>query len=94
MPAVGIANVGAKRRHFDLHSILNHQNHAESRADREAVRKKFLHAFRPRIRANVIVRGLAAQFQIAHASAHQIGLMTVSAKRRTNLFCQFARSHT
>ena len=93
MAPIGVTNVRAERRHLDLHSVLDHQNHAEFRAHREAVRKKFLHALRARVRANVVIRRLAAQFQVAHAPAHEIRLMPVMAQGRADMFGQFARSH-
>ncbi len=103
MPPIGVANVGAKRGHLDLRahsvahyllaSVLKHQNHAKFRAHRKAARKKLLHALRPRIRANVIIRRLAPQLQIAHTPAHEIRLMPVRRQRRANPFGQFTRSH-
>jgi hypothetical protein len=93
MAAIGVANVGAKRGHLDLRGILDHKDHSEFRAHGKATRKKFLNAFRARIRANVVIRGIAAQFQIAHASAHEIRLMVVLAQCLADLLGQLARCH-
>jgi hypothetical protein len=76
---VGIPEVGAKRGYLDLRLVLHHQNDAEFCADRDALRKKLLDALWARVGANVLVRWLASNFQVAHASTDEVRLMSLSA---------------
>ena len=55
--AIGIADVGAERRHFDFARRLRHdQNHAEFRAHGKAARKQLLHALGTRVGGDVVIR--------------------------------------
>ena len=53
--AIGVTNVGAERRHFDLGVILNNQNHAEFCAHGKAVWKQLLHPLGTRVRGDVVI---------------------------------------
>jgi len=84
MAAVGVAHVGTKRRHFHLRAIFHSENDAEFCAHGQATWKKFLHPLGARIGRYIVIRRIAAEQEIAHASAHKVGLMAVPAQRRTN----------
>ena len=55
MPAVDISFIGAKGRHFELKIVLEHDDHAEMRADCVGMREKLLHGFRSRICDDVVI---------------------------------------
>src|SRR5258707_14375583 len=59
MPPIGIADIGAKRRHLNPQSIALYGNDAELRADSHALRKERHHLIGRGIRGHVVIRGLA-----------------------------------
>ena len=63
----------AERGRFDHLLAEADVREAEPAADEETVAERALHLVRLRARAHVEVLGLAAQQQIAHAAAHEIG---------------------
>src|SRR6267142_5852330 len=91
--AVGVADVGPKRRHFHFRTVFHNQNHTEFRAHSQAAREKFLHALGTRVGGYIVIRWIAVQQDVAHASAHQVGLMPTAAQRGANLVGQFTSWH-
>src|SRR6516162_735239 len=98
MAAVGIADIGAEGRHFDLRRIapigtLGHNDHSELRSHSQAGWKELLHILRGGIGGHVVIGGLALEQNIAHTSAHQVGLMAGLTESPTNMVGQRARVH-
>src|ERR1700683_261578 len=93
MAPIRIADVGAKRRNFYFRAVFDHKNHAELRADGHAFRKKFLDAFWPGISRDIVIFRFATEFEIAHTTADEKGLITGLAQLAANLVGQFARRH-
>ncbi len=59
----------------------------EAPADHAAVPEKLEHLHRRRVRADIVILGSSAQEQVAHATAHEIGLVAVSVETIENLQC-------
>ena len=101
MAAIGVRAVGAERcdlghASFFDRSVLalrrdrrRNQHHAEVRAHRKGARKHFQHHIRSRGSRDVVVLRLAAQQQIAHAPAGEIGLVARRAQGLEDLQCCF-----
>jgi len=91
--AVAVTYVRAEGSHFDFQSVTRNQDYAELRADRNAFRKQLYYLFRRCIRGHVVVGGLAAKQQIAHAATHKQRLVAVAAERVANRVGHFAWRH-
>ena len=81
VPAVGITNVPPKRGHFHLVASARYQNNSELRAYAYALWKQLQHRCRLCIGCDVVVRGLASEQQIAHATADEKCLVTLAYER-------------
>src|SRR6185436_2380868 len=76
-PAVEITSIGTKRSHLKIEAVDENLYHAKARPNGDGLWKKLHDLLRPRIGCDVIILGLAAHNEIAHASSHP-----VSAKAR------------
>ena len=99
MASIRVTHVRAKRCDFHLQvgafaGIFRDHDHAEFRADGEAIRKKLLDAIRRGIGGHIVIRGFASQQNVAHAAAHEIGLMPCRSQRAANDFRKCARVHS
>src|ERR1700693_6023975 len=93
MTAIGITNVGAERGYLDLLGAVRDDHDAELRAYSQTLRKQSLHTIRRCVGCHVIVGGLTAKQNVAHTSAHEIGLVACSAQGAANAVCKLARVH-
>lgn len=78
--SVAVLAIGAEGGDFVFTAILEHDNDAELRPDRHGAREQALDLFRPGAGGDVIVLGLRAEQQIAHAAASKAGLVSMCAK--------------
>ena len=91
--AITIAHVRAERGHLDFEAITRNQDHSELRTDRDALGEQPHHLFRRGIGGHVVIGGLQAEKQVAHASAHQQRLITAAAERVADRVGQFSWRH-
>ncbi len=93
VPAVGIGAIAAKGGDFG-HNLLvpgglaTDQDDAEMRAHGKGLVEQGEHLIRRRAGGDVEVLRLAAQQQVAHTTAHEVGLMTGGAQPGYNLRCR------
>jgi hypothetical protein len=76
MPAVSGADVRPKRSYFHMLAVARHDDYTELRAHCHRLGKQGNDAIGRRVGADVIVRRLAPEQQIAHTASNQEGLMT------------------
>jgi hypothetical protein len=93
MAAVGIADIGSKRRDLNLSRPVGDNHDAEFRSDGEAIRKQFLHAIGRGVGGDVVVDRLAPEQNIAHAAAGEIGLMAAIAQDAADVVGELAAVH-
>src|ERR1051326_5245192 len=76
MAAIAVAEIAAKGGHFDRAALIldGDQHHSELFTNREGLGKNADYLLRRGIGGDVIIGGLLAKQQIAHASANQIAL--------------------
>ena len=79
MPAIHISIVGTKRRHLELETVFDHEDHPKMRANRVGARKKLLHHFRRRIGDDIEVFRSFAANDVAHAAPGEVRKMAVLA---------------
>ena len=91
--AIAVAGVAAERGHLHLGRVLAHQHHAEVRAHVLGTLEQLAHAVRTRVRGHVEILRFAAQQQVAHAAAHQVGLVPGGAQPRDDRAGQFFGAH-
>ena len=81
-PAIAVAGVAAERGHLHLGRVLAYQHDAEMRAHLLGALEQLAHAIGTRVGGHVEILRRAAQQQVAHAAAHQVGLVPRFAQPR------------
>ena len=94
MPAVFVADIRAECGYLHFQATPGDQDHAELRAHGNAIRKKSNDLIRRGIGGHVVIGRLAAEEQVAHASAHQQRLIPVALQRLANLVGEFPGLHS
>ena len=93
MAAVAVADVAAEGGDFDrVAAVISHRHQHDSklRAHRVGFGKDPHHLVGRGVGGDVVIGGLAAEQQVAHASADEVGLVAVLAQSANNLFGEFS----
>ena len=93
MAAIGVANVAAERSDFDLRGAVGDDDDSELRADCEAIGEKLLHAVGRGVGGDVVINRCAAEQNVAHAAAGEIGLMAAIAQDAADVVGELAAVH-
>src|ERR1700739_2634005 len=77
MTAIGITDVLPKGSHFDFAAVARHEENAELRANRNAIREKSHDPGGRGVGRDIIISRLAPEQQITHTAAHKKGLLAM-----------------